>query len=140
MSSLSNWMSEYQQKAELLVCVSQLFVANSFNGRGDVERFGIGLYLGVLKDSGFIFANNVRAGSPACTVNIEVGHVLLEIEREKVQPRQLVSAQVRLFGYEKHIVSLKLLCPPHPSKKMMNCCLSTGILYLENSSRISTKC
>jgi len=108
MSSLSNWMSEDQQKAELLACVSQLFVSDSFNGRGDAERFGIGLYLGVMKDSGSIYAKNVMAGSPACKANIEVGDVLLEIDREKVQSKKLVPAQVKLFGHEKGVISLKL--------------------------------
>ena len=108
MSSLNNWMSEEQQKAELLACVSQLFVSDSFKGLRDVDRFGIGLYLGVMKDSGLIFAKNVVADSPASKANIEVGDVLLEINRQKVQPKKLIRAQVHLFGHDEYAVSLKL--------------------------------
>lgn len=108
MASLNNWMSEDQQKAELLACVSQLFVSDSFNGLRDIDRFGIGLYLGVAKDSGLIYAKNVTAGSPASNANIEVGDVLLEIDSQKVLPKMLISAQVKLLGHDAHTVSLKL--------------------------------
>jgi hypothetical protein len=125
MASLNNWMSEEQQKAELLACVSQLFVADSFNGLRDIDRFSIGLYLGVLKDSGLIFAKNVTAGSPAAKANIEVGDVLLEIDRQKVQPRKLIAAQARLFGRDDHTVSMKL-------KK------TNGCVYMANNVPVSS--
>ena len=108
MAALNNWMSEDQQKAELLACVSQLFVSDSFNGLRDSDRFGMGLYLGVMKDSGLIYAKNVTAGSPASKANIEVGDVLLEIDSQKVLPKMLISAQVKLLGHDAHTVSLKL--------------------------------
>ncbi len=108
MASLNNWMSEDQQKAELLACVSQLFVSDSFNGLRDVDRFGIGLYLGVMKDSGLIFVKSVATDSPASKANIEVGDILLEIDRQRVQPKKLIGAQVKLFGHDEHTVSLKL--------------------------------